>query len=366
MGNKILFLGNNQSGWENISAINPIDQISLTIEDPSYLLIEFAEKHQGKLVAGFISYEYGVKQLGLSTRALNGFPAAHFYAFNKFEKYKESVYLSGSIWTPFQPIISRQEYDDNYYKIKDYIREGDFYQLNYTHLLKSKTKTSPENFFQTLRAKNKVGYSAFMEGDGWAIHSLSPEQFINIQDKTIITRPIKGTIQRGNNEIDDKNNLKQLLKSKKEQAELYMIIDLLRNDLGKICRTGSVEVLKIKSIQKLEKVFHTYGLIKGKIKNDIHPIEILVSMIPGGSISGCPKKRACEIIYDVEPNARRIYTGTIGYIMPNGNLNFNIAIRTILQKGAELTLGVGGGITINSNNNDEYNETLAKAASLQP
>ena len=164
----------------------------------------------------------------------------------------------------------------------------------------------------------------------------------------------------------DEKNLRELLHSEKEQAELYMIVDLLRNDLGKICTAGSVQVVKSKSIQKLEKVFHTYSVVQGRIKQDIHPIEALLSMSPGGSISGCPKKRACEIIHELEDYSRGVYTGTIGCILPDGTLQFNIAIRTVVQEGNELTLGVGGGITIDSNNNDEYNESLAKAASFQP
>ena len=127
-----------------------------------------------------------------------------------------------------------------------------------------------------------------------------------------------------------------------------------------------ITIFHTKFIQKLEKIFHTYGVIQGKLKTNIHPIEALLSMSPGGSISGCPKKRACEIIHELEPKSRGIYTGTIGYILPDGTLNFNIAIRTVTQLGENLTLSVGGGITVDSNNENEYKETLAKAASFQP
>lgn len=366
MKNKILFLGSNQSDWQNISATNPIDEISLTLNDTPDLLIKFVNKHKGKFIAGYISYEFGAIHLGVPVHDLNGIPAAHFYAFETFQKIEETVETPVANWSAFHPVISRKDYDTNFKKIKDHIRDGDFYQLNYTHLLESKTGAPPESLFHTLRQKNNAGYSAFMEGEGWAIHSLSPEQFVKIENEIIFTKPIKGTIPRENNDKNDEFNLKKLLNSEKEQAELYMIIDLLRNDLGKVCETGSVEVIESKSIQKLEKVFHTYGLVQGKIKKNFHPIETLISMSPGGSISGCPKKKACEIIHEIEPYSRNVYTGTIGYILPNGTLNFNIAIRTIFQQEDNLTLGVGGGITIDSKNDDEYNETLAKAASLQP
>jgi len=366
MSHKVLFLGNEHSDWRNISGSNPVDEISLSIDESPSRLVDFAHKYKGKFIAGFITYEFGAKQLGVPVHELNEIPAAHFVAFESFHDIEENSELTGVSWGHFQPIIPRNVYDTNFNKIKTHIRAGDFYQINYTHPLKSKTDATPEQLFHQLRQNNKVGFSAFFESDDWAIHSLSPEQFIKIENGIITTKPIKGTMPRGKNNQEDENNLNQLLNSEKEQAELYMIIDLLRNDLGKVCETGTVEVLESKSVQKLEKVFHTYGLVQGKIKSELHPLEALISMLPGGSISGCPKIRACEIIHEMEPNPRSIYTGTIGYILPNGTLYFNIAIRTIFQQNEELTLGVGGGITVDSNQADEYEETLAKAASLQP
>ena len=366
MNNFVQFLGNDQSDWGNISAKNPIDQISLSLNESPELLIDFVKKHDGKFMAGFITYEYGAKQLGVSVHDLRTIPAAHFCAFDSFEKENGALLSSIQKWDTLKPVISRTEYDTNFKKIKNHIRTGDFYQINYTYPLKSKTDAIPENLFATLRQKNQVGYSVFMEHEDWAIHSLSPEQFIKIENGIITTKPIKGTLPRGESQKEDDKNLNSLLNSEKEHAELFMIIDLLRNDLGKICKTGSVQVLESKSIQKLDKVFHNDGVIKGTLKSNLHPIEALLSMSPGGSISGCPKKRACEIIHELEPKSRGIYTGTIGYILPNGTLNFNIAIRTIIQQEKNLTLGVGGGITIDSRDNDEYQETLAKAASFQP
>jgi len=395
--NSVIFMGNETSDWKNISASNPIDSLSLSLDDPPEILVEFVKKYDGKFISGFITYEYGVKQLNVPVQDLIDFPAVHFRVYDSFEssndfstqsiknnqqstnplssptlgKFKKGImdlnFPKKQIeWDSFQPIISKTDYDSGFEKIQNHIRSGNFYQINYTHSLQSKSNTSPKELFQTLRKKNHVGYSVFMENDDWAIHSLSPEQFIKIENGIITAKPIKGTISRGINAIEDERNLKSLLNSEKEQAELYMIIDLLRNDLGKTCKTGSIQVLESKSIQKLEKIFHTYGVIQGKLKTNIHPIEALLSMSPGGSISGCPKKRACEIIHELEPKSRGIYTGTIGYILPDGTLNFNIAIRTVTQLGENLTLSVGGGITVDSNNENEYKETLAKAASFQP
>jgi para-aminobenzoate synthetase component 1 len=366
MKNKIQFLGNKDSNWGDFSAQDPVDQISLSLDDSPDLLINFVKKHAGSFITGFISYEYGARQLGTPVHDIGELPAVHFCAYSSYNTVPIHYPSSSSTWDEFKPIILRAEYDKYFQKIQNHIQAGDFYQINYTHPLKSKTDATPEDLFQTLRQQNQVRYSVFMEEKDWAIHSLSPEQFIKIENGIVRTKPIKGTLPRGESINEDEHNLNTLLNSEKEQAELYMIIDLLRNDLGKICESGSVKVLEAKSIQKLEKIFHTYGVVQGELKKGLLPIEALLSMSPGGSISGCPKKRACEIIHDIEPYPRGIYTGTIGYILPNGTLNFNIAIRTIIQQGNDLTLGVGGGITIDSKIEDEYNETLAKAASFQP
>ena len=362
--NSVIFLGNKTSDWGNFSAKNPIDTLSFSLNESPDLLIEFVKRHAGKFMAGFISYEFGAKQLGIPVDSATDFPAVYFSAFDSYNNISDRFLSSIERWDAFKPVISKAEYDTNFKKIKNHIRAGDFYQINYTHPLKSKTKATPKRLFHALRKKNKVGYSAFMETENWAIHSLSPEQFIKIENGIISTRPIKGTVPRGQNKSEDALNLEKLLNSEKEQAELHMIIDLLRNDLGKVSKTGTVKILESKLIQKLEKVFHTYGIVQGELKKELHPIEALLSMCPGGSISGCPKKRACEIIQEIEPNPRNMYTGVVGYILPNGTLNFNIAIRTIIQQMSNLTLGVGGGITIDSKIQDEYNETLIKAASF--
>ena len=366
MNNTVLFIGNETSDWKNISASNPIDSLSLSLDDPPEKLVKFVKNYDGKFMAGFISYEFGANQLGVPVHELTDFPAVHFRAYDSFEENPTFGNPKKIKWDSFHPIISKLDYNSGFAKIQSHIRSGDFYQINFTHPLHSKTKALPSDLFLNLRKNNHVGYSAFMENDDLAIHSLSPEQFIKIENGVITAKPIKGTFPRGKSQMDDDRNLNLLLNSEKEQAELYMIIDLLRNDLGKICKTGSVQVLESKSIQRLEKVFHTYGVIQGKLKNNTHPIQALLSMSPGGSISGCPKKRACEIIYELEPESRGIYTGTIGYILPDGTLNFNIAIRTVSQLGETLKLGVGGGITVDSNNENEYDESLTKAASFQP
>ncbi|HPJ80571.1 MAG TPA: anthranilate synthase component I family protein [Candidatus Portnoybacteria bacterium] len=180
----------------------------------------------------------------------------------------------------------------------------------------------------------------------------------------IETCPIKGTRKRGNTKPKDNNLKKELLSNEKEKAELNMITDLLRNDLGKICKIGSVKVEKQRAISKCPTVWHTYSKITGILDNKNTSIDALISMIPGGSITGCPKKRAMEIIDELEPQTRGVYTGIIGQINPNLDLDFNIAIRTVIKKKEKLYLQVGGGIVIDSKNKSEYEETLHKAKSF--
>ena len=363
-----IFRGNKHSEWRNIIARNPVDSISLDLSDPSSLILKFLDKHKGKFIAGFISYEYGAKKFIPSVYETGKrIPAVCFRAYEDFDICKNKKILSKKIKSkPFILNIDKGEYYRNFRKIKKYIQKGEFYQINYTNYFKSMQFAKPEEMFWFYRLENNVGYSAFIEGDDWSIISLSPEQFIKIEEGIITTRPIKGTIKRPPKSKNSNSEIRHLLNSEKEKAELYMIIDLMRNDLGKICKTGSVKVIKKRSLQKLESVFHTYGLIKGELKNNLAPIEALLSMIPGGSISGCPKKRACEIIFELEKEPRGIYTGTIGYILPSGALQFNIAIRTIVNHGRDLFFGVGSGITIDSQMDEEYQELFAKVASFQP
>ncbi len=367
----MIFSEGPNKGWGKWVAWNPVAELSLSLEDDSYDLIRFVKKHKDLFLAGFLSYEAGMKQLGVMSKHSGGtIPAIHFRAYDQFGSFEVSTtalicerdhYGIGA----FEPQITAKEYAQNFQKIIAHIRSGNFYQLNYTHALKGETTRPPREVFNALLNDNIVSLAAYFEDQHWAIHSLSPERFIKVKNGVIKTEPIKGTRPRGVGK-EDERLVKELLESEKEQAELYMIIDLLRNDLGKVCETGSVKVLEAKSVRRLSKVMHTYGVIEGRIKADIHPIEALLSMCPGGSISGCPKKRAVEIINELENYQRGVYTGTVGFIHPDGTMDFNIAIRTVVQEGNVLTLGVGGGITIDSNETEEYEETLAKAASFQP
>jgi para-aminobenzoate synthetase component 1 len=340
---------------------------------------KFAKKHKRYKLIGYISYDTAYKLHNIKKTTKNDLklPEIYFLAFNKYKNANLEEIKSLLIknikpdkqnrktkQTIFKPTISLREYQTSYEKIKKYIKEGDIYQINLTHRLEAQANIPSKQLFLNIIRDNPVDFLTYIEGDNFDILSASPERFIQIKSKKIETCPIKGTRPRGETEKKDKELRKELIKNKKEAAELNMITDLLRNDMGRVCKIGSVKVTGKRIIKKCPTVWHTFSRITGKIKPDITELEALISMLPGGSITGCPKKRAIEIIDELEPKTRSVYTGVIGYINPNQNLDFSIAIRTIIKKGKKLYLQVGGGIVIDSKEEAEYKETLDKAKSF--
>lgn len=331
----------------------------------------FLQSNKNNLLIGYFSYDLAYQLHNIKKTAKNDLklPEIYFLAFEKWEIFKNSKNNSIKLQntkkyksTNFMAKTSKAEYKKAYKKIKHYIKEGDIYQLNLTHRLEANTNIPAKKLFLKIIESNPVDYLAYIEGDSFEILSASPERFVKIQNGNIETCPIKGTRPRGKNKKTDEKLKNELLKSEKEASELNMITDLLRNDLGKICKIGTVKVVGHRLIQKYPTIWHTYSKIVGEIATT--PIEALISMLPGGSITGCPKKRAIEIIDELEPTTRGIYTGVIGYIEPNQNMDFSIAIRTITKKGKKLYLQVGGGIVNDSRQKSEYQETLDKAKSF--
>ncbi len=364
----ICFLHSAQKGT-SILAKNPIDEFQ---GNDLKKFLNFTEKNKKNILIGYISYDVAYQLYNIRPKAKNDLklPIINFFAFNKWQETKSvknnknppKEKLNEKI--NFEIKISKEEYEKAFQKVKNYIKEGDIYQLNLTHRLEAKTKLEGKNIFSSIIEKNPVDYLAYIKTNKAEILSASPEKFIKIIGNKIETCPIKGTRPRGKNKVEDQKLAGELISSKKEAAELNMITDLLRNDLGKICKTGTVKVKGHRILQKYPTVWHTYSKIIGELKID--PIKALISMLPGGSITGCPKKRAIEIIDEIEPTMRGIYTGVIGYIMPNRKeLNFSIAIRTIIKKGENLYLQVGGGIVNDSKEKDEFTETINKALSFQ-
>jgi len=271
---------------------------------------------------------------------------------------------SKNITTRFSMLIDKKEYSHALDRIKHYIVKGEVYQINYTYRLHATTTVNARRLFLKIIKKNPVDFLGFIEGPDFELLLASPECFVTIHNNRINTFPIKGTRPRGKNTIHDVSLKRELLESNKEQAELDMITDLLRNDIGKFSRFGSVKVIDRRLIIPFKNVWHTYAHIQGELRRDIHPIDALLSMLPGGSVTGCPKKRAIEIIDELEHVARGVYTGALFTIDTDQKLTASIVIRTIIKKGNDLYLPVGSGIVYDSVSSRELSETLDKAQSF--
>ena len=260
--------------------------------------------------------------------------------------------------------FSKDSYVATVRRIKDYISAGDIFQVNLSQRFETTLKIEPLQLYARLRKINPAPFSAYLDLGEFQILSSSPERFLKIRGKTVETRPIKGTRRRGQTPKEDVLLANELSASEKDQAENLMIVDLLRNDLGKVCEFGSIEVRALCELETYPSVFHLVSTITGKIKSDVHCIDVLKACFPGGSITGAPKIRAMEIIDELEPNSRGVYTGSIGYIGFNGNMDTNIVIRTIIMKAGKAYFHVGSGIVADSDPESEYVETLDKARAL--
>lgn len=270
----------------------------------------------------------------------------------------------GEIKNKFYSQFTKEEYIECIKKIKEYIRDGHVYIANMTQRFYCNNEDDSFNIYRKLRSINKAPFSAYMNLEDMEVISSSPERFIKIENGIVETRPIKGTRPRGKDEKEDELNKKELENSEKDKSELLMIVDLERNDLSKVCKIKKVDVTELFKLETYATVFHLVSTIRGELEEGISSIECMRECFPGGSITGAPKIRAMEIIEELEKVKRNLYTGSIGYFDLRGNADFNIVIRTIVKKDNKAYFGVGGGITIESIEEDEYQETLDKAKAL--
>lgn len=261
--------------------------------------------------------------------------------------------------------FTKHDYLEAIKKAKKYIHEGEVYQINMTQRFHCDLPVEARDLYYILRHKNPAPFSAYINLPEVQIGCSSPERFLYIDKDYVETRPIKGTRPRGKNEIEDKYFINELANSLKDHAELNMIVDLERNDLGKFCDYGTVKVKAHAEIEKYAKVFHLVSTVTGKIKKNIGFAEVLKAVFPGGSITGAPKIRAMQIIDELEPVARNIYTGCLGYIAVNGKVDLNIVIRSFIISGSKFYYNAGGGIVEDSNPENEYYETLDKGKALE-
>ena len=250
-------------------------------------------------------------------------------------------------------------------QILEYIAAGDIYQVNLSQRFTTPFTSDSRKFYLHFRNLSPTPFGAYIETGKHAIMSNSPERYLLIKENYIETRPIKGTRPRGKTEEEDKNLGRELLASPKDRAEHIMIVDLERNDLGRVAEYGSVHVPEMQILESYANVHHMVSTVSGKIRPGMSSSDCLRNSFPGGSITGAPKLRSMEIIDELEPSCRGVYTGSIGYFDFSGDLDFNIAIRTAIACDNHLYFQVGGGIVADSDPNDEYQETHTKAAAFR-
>ena len=262
--------------------------------------------------------------------------------------------------------LTRADYLGRVARVKEYIAAGDVYQVNLSQRFELATAEDPFIIYERLRKFSPAPFGAFLDGGGFQILSSSPELFLRIDETGhALTRPIKGTRPRGRTETEDQRLAAELLASEKDHAELLMIVDLERNDLGRVCRYGSIVVEERHRIEAHPTVFHLVATISGRLAEDRDRFDCLRSLMPGGSITGAPKIRAMQIIDELEPCRRDVYTGAIGYLGFDGTCDLNIAIRTIVCRGGRACYHVGGGIVSDSDPEAEYQETLTKGRAMR-
>lgn len=264
----------------------------------------------------------------------------------------------------FSPNFEKEEYKKTVARMISYIVEGDIYIANMTQQLNVHSRKDPYEVYRYLRTYNPAPFGGYFNYGDFQIVSASPERFLQVKNGWIETRPIKGTRKRGNTPQEDEALKRELQESSKDRSELLMIVDLERNDLNHVCEPGTVEVTEHFAVETYATVFHLVTTVVGKMKENLQVMDLVEAAFPGGSITGAPKIRAMEIIDELEHDRRGLYTGSMGYLSFDGSCDLNIVIRTAVYQDGVYHLGVGGGITCESELEFEYEETLQKAKAV--
>ena len=246
----------------------------------------------------------------------------------------------------------------------EHIRAGDIFQANVSQRFTAPYRRRALPLYETLRRVNPSPFACFLSSDALAVVSCSPERLVRVQDGRIDTRPIAGTRPRGATPADDALNSLELLLSEKERAEHIMLVDLARNDLGRVCETGTIGASELMALEEYSHVIHIVSDVAGRLRRGVDAVDVIRAVFPGGTITGCPKVRCMEILRALEPVSRGLYTGSLGCLGFDGTLDLNIAIRTMVIERGRLSFHVGAGIVADSDPGREYHETLAKAGAL--
>jgi para-aminobenzoate synthetase/4-amino-4-deoxychorismate lyase len=361
-----------------IITANRLDEVSQLFSQIETAMAE------GLHIAGYVSYECGyafepsfdretlkLDELPLAWLGIYSSPLVFDHARGCFngpaplpatsQKPEEAC---GAIAGPVTLEIAKDQYCAKILEIKERIAAGDTYQVNFTDKISFAPPASLAATFTALTKQQPVAYSAFINAADHHILSFSPELFFLVDGRKIVTRPMKGTMSRGLDAVEDAQAAQRLQNDEKNRSEHVMIVDLLRNDLGRICNTGSIQVNGLFSVERYETLLQMTSTVSGTLREGIGSRDIFQSLFPSGSVTGAPKIQTMGIIRELERAPRGVYTGAIGYVSPLGAAAFNVAIRTLVMKDGKAQMGVGGGIVADSDPLDEYHECMLKAAFL--
>ncbi|RAP22880.1 hypothetical protein DID73_02555 [Candidatus Marinamargulisbacteria bacterium SCGC AG-343-K17] len=341
-------------------------------ENPTVTLQQSLKKNDTIWVIA-TSYEWGCNQLGLPTPHTN----AVFIEYNNYLIFNHHTELATQTGMPLpernhfestppsipslSPLWNESDFSNAISSAQHAIKEGDIYQINLSYPATIQTNHSIQDLYQHTQSLNQSRHGALIQTNHWGIASASPEELFYLKNGRIRTRPIKGTIGRHDDPIDDQLALNTLKNSTKDHAELVMITDLMRNDLSQFSETGSVQTTKLCDLVAFPYVYHLVSTVEAIVPTTTSPLDILKKLAPGGSITGCPKISACKQISGIEHHPREFYTGHIGFISSTGEASFNVAIRTCYQLNQNpIMTHAGCGITIDSNPIQEYQESIDK------
>lgn len=385
---------------------HPKEQIKQIIEENKSPRFSYLPTFTGGLV-GYFSYDYikyAENSLDLDAEDTEGFRDVDLMLFDKviaFDHYRQKIILivnakcsdieteyhrallelesmknlilkgkakeeqPGKLKTDFKMLFQEKEYCSIVEKAKNYIREGDIFQVVLSNRMEAEYEGSLLNAYRVLRTTNPSPYMFYFSSDDLEIAGASPETLVKLEDGVVHTFPLAGTRPRGKTPEEDERLEKELLADEKECAEHNMLVDLGRNDIGKISEFGSVKVEKYMSIERFSAVMHIGSTVSGEVRKDVHTLDAIDAILPAGTLSGAPKIRACEIINELENNKRGIYGGAIGYIDFTGNLDTCIAIRIAYKKNGKVFIRSGAGIVADSVPKKEYEECLNKAKAVK-
>ncbi len=349
----------------------PVDQVLALKQEEVYCGLDRVEEavRHGLHAAGFVSYE-AAAGLDPAFRVRSGgeFPLLWFGLFRERREVAADQRMSEGTFrlSDWIPSRSRDSYARAIHSVREQIAAGDTYQANFTMRLRSSFEGDDFAFYRSLCHSQRAAYCAYINIGRYRILSASPELFLHLRDGTLTTRPMKGTFTRGKWSDEDNRHAVLLERSAKDRSENVMIVDLLRNDLGRISQIGSVHVPRLFEVERYDTVLQMTSTVTSTLRTDVSLSQLFASLFPCGSITGAPKIRTMEIIAELEDSPRRIYTGSIGFISPGPEAVFNVAIRTVLLDTTTGTaeFGVGGGITYDSTPDGEYEECMVKARFL--